>query len=112
MQLQQLGPTGILNQVGAATQYFGDGVQLDYQQNEHCTGNSGVAIFDDTAALEFQMDLPVVGGTPVQVCVTVTVNLWGDNGSADLDFLTSPRNINVLGVALILYWYGFQSHFL
>jgi hypothetical protein len=101
MELQQHGPTGIPNQVSAASQYFGLGVQLDYVQNQHCTRNFCVAIFDDTAALDSQVDLPVVGGT--QVCVTVTVNLWGDNGSADLDFLTSPRNINVLGVALILY---------
>ena len=78
-------------------------VEKNFQQDQHCEGDSGFSVFDEVAAFESPMDLPVIGGTPVQIVVTVGADVQGSNGFGDLDLTSSGRNLNVLGVALILY---------
>jgi len=102
MTLQQIGGTGILNQVSLPSQDLGN-FNIRFRQDEHCNGDSGTVIFDEDASLESTMDLPVVGGVPVQIVVSVEAGVQGSNSFADLDLSTNGRNINVLGVALILY---------
>jgi hypothetical protein len=102
MTLQQMGATGILNQVSVPGQDLGN-FNIGFQQDEHCNGDSGTVIFDEDASLESTMDLPVVGGVPVQIVVSIGASVQGSNAFADLDLSTNGRNLNVLGVALILY---------